>query len=94
MKSPSLLRLTLRDMFLLVALAGIGLGWYREYRLNAPLREAIDKFNFSPGSGQQAAYGYGSYKGTRLLVVVASDRYWRESLDPLLYPPVTGRPKP
>ena len=36
----SSLRLSLREMFLLVLVVGMGLGWYREYQIAAPIRAA------------------------------------------------------
>jgi hypothetical protein len=49
MKIPNSLRLSLRELFLLILIAAMGLGWYREYRFAAPMHQALAEMrNRSP----------------------------------------------
>ncbi len=64
MKIPNAFRLSLRELFLLMALAAVGTGWYREYQFAAPIREAYH--NLEPhrdGNWVAEGVGHGQFRG-------------------------------
>jgi hypothetical protein len=76
MKTPQSLRLSLRELFLLVALVATGMGWHREYQIAAPIRDACRTLEPDISKHQMAiAQEGGEYRGVHFWVSAVTHEY-------------------
>ncbi len=76
MKIPNSLRLSLRDLFWLLLVVGMGLGWYREYCFAYPLH-----FIGGPLSNDGWAmrkYDWDGTDGLSYRIFAGNEAYWKE----------------
>jgi hypothetical protein len=87
MKIPNSLRLSLRDLFWLILVVGMGLGWYLEYRFAAPMRAGYRYLEPDIGKHEMEAVATsGEYRGV-YFEVKAMTREYREQPDEPVGPP-------
>ncbi len=72
MKTPQSLRLSLRELFLLVAFVAAILGWYREHRASAPVREGYENLKRLGPAPDGVGLGFGEYRGDKVFVAVVA----------------------
>jgi hypothetical protein len=81
MKTPNAFRVSLRDLFWLILVVGMGLGWYRERQVARPIREAVSLYNHSKAkpairSSSPNTAAYGAYGDVRFIVMAVDPEMW------------------
>jgi hypothetical protein len=76
MKTPPFLQLSLRELFLLVALVATGLGWYREFTIAATTRDAVTVVRESDFSTSRMMRCFGEFRGVKFSVTAATPEWW------------------
>jgi hypothetical protein len=81
MKNPNAFRASLRDLFWLILVVGMGRGWYREYHIARPTREAVSLYKHSKAkpavrSSLPNTAAYGAYGDVRFIVMAIDPELW------------------